>query len=179
MLNLDMSNYKLPVQYYNYTLIDKVNSHEVIALVGVKVLSHMLNTLYQEKVEAEMAMSATLNAFKRLDSELVQLLAKSKYEQIELEKYREYYGTFIDPYQILHNLFNGGTIADGNFLISPRMFKDREVNTKNKRNRQGVNKWLSHFKYWGIIQSFGKKYKANCTYQTAEIVLRRMLQEGI
>jgi len=96
----------------------------------------------------------------------------------ENEKYKSLYGNFSNPYLILQELYKSGRVGKFRQLIKPEAFRQKSINTKNKKNREPVQYWLALFELWEILDSEGNIRYAKVSYEKAKKILKEKLMKN-
>jgi len=107
---------------------------------------------------------------KFLTSKLDSYQSLIKKERREFKTYKSF-GSTVNPYDVLHELYKGGKVARGYDLISQDNFKDKSFSPLE------VRRWITWLEYHDIIKFNGQMRFAKYTWHRAKIITKEMLKK--
>ncbi len=176
--NIEVNGGRIEYKKRDYHIVDEQGNKHGLILVGREKLNqifHFFNLemakLSSAKEEAEKTLALARDKVVMFKRELMQLRKDIETIKNENRLYKELYGDQADPFLVLKELYKGGSIAKFKQLVKPEDFRQKSINTKNKKNREPVQYWLSKFEWWGIVDSEGNTLYARVTYVKAKKIL--------
>jgi len=175
---------KIEYDKRNYHILDENgNAHQLIMIGAeklnniIEIFNSQISSLSTELREANSTIETARNNIMRYKREFLSLKKAIDSIKKENQQYKNMYGDFSNPYLILFELYLGGRKGNGRQLVKPENFRQKSINTKNKKNREKVQYWLSLFEFWDIIDSDGNIRYANVSYEKAKRILKSKLGE--
>jgi len=166
-------------------------------IVGENGIAHSLTLIGTQKLKAifdifnaQLAQkSRELEVAEDRNSKAAEIISRNKRALLEAnravtqmreenEKYKAIYGSFSNPYLILQELYKSGRVGKLRQLIKPEAFRQKSINTKNKKNREPVQYWLALFELWEILDSEGNIRYAKVSYEKAKKILKEKLMKN-
>ena len=177
--NIEYDGSKIEYDKRHYHIVDSTGARHYIVVTGLEKIEKIFE-IFNSKISnleknivaldsrVEHAKETILLYKKRL------FLLKKEIDKIrgENEKYKDLYGDFSNPIQIIHELYRGNTISLHSPAVPPKKWKDKSL------LKTGYRKWLSLFEEWGIIdQQKSNSYVVRKTFHEAKRIFFDKLGE--
>jgi len=184
--NIILNDGRLEYKKRHYHIVDSQGGVHSITMVGTEKLEQLfaivnaqVSNLLEELTNANTKLDTASNIIMNSKRALLEMRRAVEQKQSENEKFKELYGVFVNPYLVLKELYKSGRVGRLRQLIKPEEFRQKSVNTKNKKNREPVQYWLSMFEYLNIADSEGNVLYAQVTYEKAKKILKKYLGETV